>query len=75
METIKEKEKDQVAYEYINVYDRKIQEKDDIINECDKQIKDLTAKYLQIEKELKFINDTKIGKIAKKVIKKIRRID
>lgn len=71
MEAIKEKEKDQVAYEYVD----SCKQKDETIKNYDKELKELTERYLRLEKELKFINNSKIGKVAKKIIKKIRRID
>ena len=75
MEAIKEKEKNQVAYEYVDKYSKIIKERDDIINEYIECIKDLREKHQHLEKELKFMNDSKIGRLAKKIIKKMRRID
>lgn len=69
MEAIKEKEKDQVAHEYVE----SCKQKDDTINRYDKELKDLTERYLRLEKELEFINNSKIGKVAKKIIKIVRR--
>jgi len=69
MEAIKEKEKDQVAHEYVE----SCKQKDDTINKYDKELTELTERYLRLEKELEFINNSKIGKVAKKIIKIVRR--
>jgi len=42
MERIKEKEKDQVAFEYIELQNKKLSEKDEIIEKHKRQIEELT---------------------------------
>lgn len=69
MERIKEKEKDQVAFEYIEVQNRKLSEKDEIIENYKRQIEELTQNNNAKDKELKNIKESKtwilIGKIRR----------
>ena len=75
MERIKEKEKDQVAYEYLEVQKRKLSEKDEIIEGYKKRMEELAENNTEKEKELKNIKNSKtwkfIGKV-RRIISKIR---
>lgn len=74
MERIKEKEKDQVAFEYIEVQKRKLGEKDEIIENYKRQIEELAKNNNAKEKELKNIKESKTWKLIGKIRKIINKL-
>lgn len=74
MERIKEREKDQVAFEYLEVQNRKIKEKEEIIENYRKEIEELRINNNAKDKELKNIKNSKSWKILGKIRKIINKI-
>lgn len=74
MERIKEKEKDQVAFEYLEVQKRITKEKDEIIENYKRQIEELAKNNNAKEKELKNIKESKTWKFIGKIRKIINKL-
>ena len=74
MERIKEKEKDQVAFDYLELQKKKLSEKDEIIEDYKRKIEELAQNNNAKEKELKNIKESKTWKFIGKIRKIINKL-